>query len=48
MNKVIECLKWSLGFEPKCKKCKSTNLFLVVQQEYKGMACDDCGHEESF
>tara|TARA_Y100001951_G_C11040755_1_gene130095 strand:+ start:184 stop:297 length:114 start_codon:yes stop_codon:yes gene_type:complete len=33
--------------QEKCKKCGSKFLHLVIQQEYRGKACIDCGYEEA-
>ena len=29
-----------------CAKCGSKTLYLVIQQEYRAKACDECGYEE--
>jgi len=29
-----------------CAKCGSKSLYLVIQQEYRAKACDECGYEE--
>mgnify|MGYP003145922609 CR=1 FL=1 len=30
-----------------CRVCGSQNLSLIIQQEYRGKECNDCGYEES-
>ena len=30
-----------------CKECGSQDLSLIIQQEYRGRECNDCGYEES-